>query len=107
MRFALIRFVGLFGIVLALLAPRNARAEADTFGTGNAHNGSVVYAGGGPINASTKLTAVNGTVLTVASTTGFTKSDLVMLWQTAGLTPPTSGSQTAVSLTGTGVGTYE
>src|SRR5262245_52022108 len=105
MRFAWIRVLGLVAIVCSLFAPRTARAEADTFGLGNGHTGAVTYTTG-TINAYAQVTAIDATkkVLTVSSTTGFTAAnggDLVMVWQQAGGSG-TSGSQTAITLTGVG-----
>src|SRR4051794_28940290 len=86
----------LFSFLVALAAiasPREARAEADTFGIGNGHSGAYVAAAADEVvNAYAPLTAdaaANATTLAVGTAIGtgtFTAGDLVMVWRATGVT---------------------
>ncbi len=77
----------------AIVSPRDARAEADTFGTGNGHSGAYVSAAPdevinayAPVTADAAVGATSvaiGTALGAA--TGFAVGDLVMVWRATGL----------------------
>ncbi|WP_418765001.1 adventurous gliding motility protein AgmC [Myxococcus xanthus] len=94
----------------ALLGPV-AKAAADTFGLGNGSSGALtVGAADTVINTYTRVTAAvpaGQGYVPVASSTGFAVGNLVMVYQTAGLTAPASGSQTAINLVGGPVGRWE
>ncbi|SDE10911.1 Outer membrane protein OmpA [Myxococcus virescens] len=94
----------------ALLGPV-AKAAVDTFGLGNGSSGALtVGVAGTVINTYTRVTAAvpaGQSFVPVASSTGFAVGNLVMVYQTAGLTAPASGSQTAVNLVGGPVGRWE
>lgn len=77
----------------ALAAPRAARAEADTFGVGDGHDGAKVVAGTETINSYASITADAaagssaisiGTVIGDAA--GFAAGDLVLVWRATGVT---------------------
>ncbi|WP_241757999.1 adventurous gliding motility protein AgmC [Myxococcus landrumensis] len=98
----------------ALMAPAAARAEADTFHLGDGSDGALtVNAPDTTINTYTRVTAAvppAQNFVNVASTTGFALGDLVLVFQTAGLTAPASGSQAPVDLNlaaNIGVGRWE
>ena len=105
----------------ALLAPGEARAEADAFGLGNGHSGAYVAAAADEvINAYAPLTAdalLSATQVTISgklgAAAGFAAGDLVMVWQATGYVDadaPT-GSQATVNLDSVGkpipVGRFE
>ncbi|WP_240360320.1 adventurous gliding motility protein AgmC [Pyxidicoccus caerfyrddinensis] len=94
-----------------LVAPA-AQAEPDTFQLGNGHNGALtVNAANTVVNTYTRVTAAvpaNQSFANVASTTGFAVGDLVLVYQGTGYTGTvTSGSQTALDLTGNTVGRWQ
>jgi MYXO-CTERM domain-containing protein len=94
----------------ALTAPRQANAEADTFGIGDGHGGAYVAVGVDEIiNAYAPLTvdaAANATQLAIDSVigdaTGFAAGDLVLIWRATGVPAnepgAASGSQTVLDL---------
>jgi MYXO-CTERM domain-containing protein len=110
-RFAL---VSLTFLVAALVAPRAAHAEADTFGVGNGHDGAYVAAAADEvINAYAPLTAdaaKSATSITIGTTlgaaTGFAAGDLVMLWRATGVPDmdAASGSQATLDLNAAAMG---
>ncbi|MFP2963733.1 adventurous gliding motility protein AgmC, partial [Myxococcus sp. 1LA] len=94
----------------ALMGPV-AKAAADTFGLGDGTDGALtVNIANSVINTYTRVSAAvpaGQSFVQVASTTGFAVNDLVMVYQTTGLTAPASGSQTPVNLVGSPVGRWE
>jgi hypothetical protein len=93
---------------------RIAQAETpDTFGIGSGRDSDfTVPAAGTVLNSYAPITAVNAaaTQLTIGTVhggaAGFVADNLVLVWRTTGLIAATSGTQTAVALTGD-VGAYE
>ncbi|WP_304466074.1 Ig-like domain-containing protein [Vitiosangium sp. GDMCC 1.1324] len=102
--------------VLALGATA-ALAEPDSFGVGDGHNGPLTVAGSGtvinsyaPVTASLVIGATSIPIpigACVGDPTCFTAGDLVLVYQTTGLAPTTSGDQTAVDLSTDPVGRWE
>ena len=104
---------------LASSASKEARAEADTFGTGNGHSGAYVAAAADEVlNAYAPLTAdaaANATTLTFGATIGtgaFAAGDLVMIWRGTGVTAGEAPTASAVRVdlavaSGGRVGTFE
>ncbi|MDX2024226.1 MAG: hypothetical protein SF187_28550 [Deltaproteobacteria bacterium] len=90
-----------------------ARAEADSFGLGTGRDGALsVTTADTTINiyAAVSATAAAGvTSITVDSVAGFSAGNLVLLWQTTGLTTTDAprGSQATLDLATTSVGHYE
>ncbi|RKH73876.1 cell envelope biogenesis protein OmpA, partial [Corallococcus aberystwythensis] len=93
-----------------LLAPP-AFAEPDTLGLGTGRNGVLtVNAANTIVNTYTRLTATanaGATSVTVTSTAGFAAGDLVMVYQSTGLTAVAIGSQTAIDLSTAQVGRWQ
>ncbi len=110
----LIRIASVSAILTAaVFGSKDARAEADTFGLGSGRTGagSIIMAGT-VVNAYASITAnvaTNATTVTTDDGAPFAPGDLVMIWQTTGLTAAVvSGTQAAVVLTGAEpAGTYE
>nr|WP_254623535.1 Ig-like domain-containing protein [Myxococcus sp. CA033] len=94
--------VGLLALLCAALVAPSAYASADTFHLGDGSDGALtVNAPGTVVNTYTRVTAAvpaGQSFVTVTSTTGFAVNDLVLVFQAAGLTAPTSGSQTPIDL---------
>ena len=98
----------------AIVAPREARAEADTFGVGNGHSGAYVAAAADQvINAYAPLTAdaaAGATQVTIGTAigaaAGFAVGDLVMVWRATGVAggDAASGSQTTLDLDAAAMG---
>ncbi|MEA2747484.1 MAG: hypothetical protein QOI41_1627 [Myxococcales bacterium] len=86
----------------AIIAPRDAHAEVDTFGLGNGHSGAYVAAAADEvINAYAPLTAdaaVGATSVTIGTklgaAAGFAVGDLVMVWRATGVTAAEAPSGT-------------
>lgn len=113
----------IFGAVLALGAASGgvARAEADTFGVGDGHNGAKTVAGNQVVNSYAPLTAdvtAGATQITIGAVrgdaAGFAAGDLVMVWRAAGVATTQVGQrftdrlQLSSATVGDGaVGTYE
>ena len=89
----------------------SARAELDSFGLGDGHDGPLnVTAPGMVVNAYAALAAdvaAGATGVGLADATGFAAGDLVLLWQSVGYPVPTSGDATPIDLTGDPVGRWE
>src|SRR5689334_11288585 len=103
-------------IAVALVATfcvLTARGEPDWFGLGDGGAGALTVDAGASVivNAYARLTtpADRGTAsLAVASTTGFSAGDVVLVLQTTGLNPvPASGIVAPVLLDGSPVGRWE
>ncbi|NVJ17159.1 hemagglutinin, partial [Myxococcus sp. AM010] len=94
----------------ALLGPV-AMAAVDNVGLGSGAVGALtINAANTSINTYTRVTAAvpaGQSFVTVASTTGFSVGNLVMVHQTTGLAAPASGSQTPINLVGGPVGRWE
>ncbi|NTX59359.1 OmpA family protein [Myxococcus sp. CA051A] len=94
--------VGLLALLCAALVAPSAYASADTVHLGDGSDGALtVNAAGTIVNTYTRVTAAvpaGQNFVTVASSTGFAMNDLVLVFQAAGLTAPTSGSQTPIDL---------
>ena len=116
--------LGLVSLALgaaAIIAPRDARAEADLFGLGNGHSGAYTAAAANEvINAYAPLTAdaasgAASATLTFGTPIGtgtFTAGDLVMLWRPTGITAaeaPTANPARIdlAAVSGGRVGTFE
>jgi|GEM_PF-366839 len=98
--------VGLLALLCAALVASSAYASADTFHLGDGSDGALtVNAANTVINAYTRVTAAvpaGQSFVTVTSTTGFAVNDLVLVYQSAGLTAPASGNQTPINLNAAG-----
>ncbi|NVJ19810.1 OmpA family protein [Myxococcus sp. AM011] len=98
--------VGLLALLCAALVAPAAHASADTFHLGDGSDGALtVNAPGTIVNTYTRVTALvpaGQNFVAVASSTGFAVNDLVLVYQSAGLTAPASGSQTPIDLTAAG-----
>ncbi|MCE9667574.1 Ig-like domain-containing protein [Myxococcus stipitatus] len=96
--------IGMLALLCAALVAPAAHAEADGFHLGDGTDGALVVNNPNTvINTYTRVTAavpVNQSFVNVASSTGFAVGDLVLVYQTAGLTvtqaPP--GNQTPIDL---------
>ncbi|WP_223748285.1 adventurous gliding motility protein AgmC, partial [Myxococcus sp. XM-1-1-1] len=93
--------VGLLALLCAALAAPAAHAEPDRFHLGNGTTALTVNVPNTVINTYTRVTAAvpaGQNFVNVASSTGFAVGNLVMVYQAAGLTAPTSGSQTPIDM---------
>lgn len=112
-------FVTLLLAAAASSLAKDARAELDTFGTGDGHGGAYVAAAANEvINAYAPLTAdaaAGATTLTFGTTLGtgtFAAGDLVMIWRATGVTtteaPTASAARVDLAAASGGrVGTFE
>ncbi|WNG51543.1 hypothetical protein F0U60_50985 [Archangium minus] len=95
------------------LGAGTALAEPDSFGLGSGRNGPLTVAGSGTIiNSYAQVTgalATGNTSIPIEPCTGcFADGDLVMVYQTTGITPvPASGLQEPIDLTNSPVGRWE
>jgi MYXO-CTERM domain-containing protein len=98
----------------AIVAPRDARAEADTFGVGNGHSGAYVAAAAdelinvyAPLTADAAKGATSVTIGTaLGASVGFVAGDLVMVWRATGVAgaDAASGSQATLDLNAASMG---
>ncbi|MHB1846630.1 MAG: adventurous gliding motility protein AgmC [Deltaproteobacteria bacterium] len=98
--------------LLPLLAAGVALASPDTFFLGDGHDGALtVRRAGSVINAYAQIVgavAQGDTQLPVDTTAGFAQGDLVLVVQTAGLSPtPASGTPGPIDLSQSPVGRWE
>lgn len=113
-RFFRVTLVSLSLATAVSVAPREARAEADTFGVGNGHSGAYVAAAANEvINAYAPLTAdaaAGATQLTIGTAigaaAGFTVGELVVVWRATGVAggDAASGNQTTLDLSAAAMG---
>ncbi|WP_239014673.1 adventurous gliding motility protein AgmC [Archangium violaceum] len=100
-------------LCVVALGTGTALAEPDSFGVGTGRDGPLTVAGSGTIiNTYAQVTAplaTGDTSLPIEACTGcFADGDLVMVYQTTGITPvPASGIQAPVDLTNNPVGRWE
>ena len=112
-------FISLLLVAGASSAAREARAELDTFGTGDGHGGAYVAAAADEVlNAYAPLTVdtvAGATTLTFGTAVGtgtFGAGDLVMIWRATGVTAAEAPTASAArvdlaSASGGRVGTFE
>gem|GEM_PF-1666088 len=111
--FVKVCFAALLGCAALAGLATKAQAEADSFGLGTGRDGALsVTTANTTINVYASITAnaaASATTISVDSTTGFAAGQLVMLWQTTGLTTMQAprGTQTTIDLSSSGVGHYE
>ncbi len=99
-------------LVSLALHPKNARAEADTFGLGSGHTGAVTVSLANTVINSYEPITVNiakgDKTITVGNGATFKGDDLVLVWQPTSLaSPPMSGDQTKIALAGLSTGSFE
>jgi MYXO-CTERM domain-containing protein len=109
----LVRIVSVSALLVAgIFGSKSAHAEADTFGIGSGRSGALTVAAANTVvNGYASITAtvaVGATTVTVDDGATFAAGDLVMLWQTSGLTAvPLSGLQTPIDVSLLPTGAFE
>ena len=105
--------VALVASLIAQASEGTAHAEADSFGLGSGRDGATtVNAANTVINSYASVTAnvaVGASTIAVDATTGFVAGNVVLVWQTTGLSMADAprADQTTIALAGKNVGHYE